>query len=90
MRRNQVINKMPVEFSRKYTKLAMLSFLYCLRSEMQCNFSKNSKKVPPVGIEPGCLVIHSDAYLTELTWQVLIDRYLTSLLLVHQLTFRLR
>ena len=32
-------------------------------------------------------VIHSDAYLTELTWQRLIEGYLTSLLLVHQLTF---
>ena len=25
------------------------------------------KKVPPVGIEPGPLMIHSDAFLTELT-----------------------
>ena len=31
-------------------------------------------------------MIHSNAYLTELTWQVLIEGYLTSLLLVHQLT----
>ena len=34
-------------------------------------------------------MIHSDALMTELTWQVLIDRYLTSLLLVHQLNFGL-
>ena len=31
------------------------------------------------------LVFHSDAFLTELTWQVLIEVYLTSLLFVHQL-----
>ena len=37
----------------------------------------------------GTPVIHSDAYLTELTWQVLIEGYLTSLLLVHQLIFGL-
>ena len=32
-------------------------------------------------------VIHSDAYLTELTWQMLVEGYLTLLLFVHQLTF---
>ena len=37
----------------------------------------------------GPVVINSDAYLTELTWQVLIEQYLTSPLLVHQLTFGL-
>ena len=35
---------------RKYTKLAMLLFLYCLRGEEQIIFSK---KVPLVGIKPG-------------------------------------
>ena len=34
-------------------------------------------------------MIHSDADVTELTWQVLIEGYLTPLLLVHQLTLRL-
>ena len=48
--------------------------------------------LPPVGIEPGMgpLVIHSDAYQTELTWQVLIGGYSTSISLVHQLTFGFR
>ena len=32
----------------------------------------------------------SDTFLSELTWQVLIEGYLTSLLFVHQLTFGLR
>ena len=35
----------------------------------------------------GPFVIHSNAFLTELTWQVLIEGYLT--LLVHHLTFGL-
>ena len=35
-------------------------------------------------------MIHSDAFLTELTWQLLIEGYLISLLLVHQLAFNLR
>ena len=38
-----------------------------------------------VVIEPGTL-----GFLIELTWQVLIEGYLTSLLFVHQLTFELR
>ena len=33
------------------------------------------------------LVIHSDTFLNELTWQVLIEGYLTHILLAHQLTF---
>ena len=32
---------------------------------------------------------HSSAFLTELTWHVLCEGYLTSLLLVHQLTLDL-
>ena len=35
----------------RYTKLAMLSFLYCLRGEEEKN--NFSKKILPVGIEPG-------------------------------------
>ena len=56
------------EFSTKYTKLAMLSFLYCLCSEEQNNFSK---KLPPAGIEPGILglwdvlCVHSYTFQTE-------------------------
>ena len=33
------------------------------------------------------LLLHSDAFLTELTWQVLSEGYLTFLLLVQGLTF---
>ena len=33
------------------------------------------------------LVLHCHAFLTELTWLVLSEGYLTLLLLVHQLTF---
>ena len=46
------------------------------------------KKLPPAGIEPETLgfwdlfVLHSHAFLTKLTWQVLIEGYLTSLLFV--------
>ena len=43
----------------------------------------SEKKLAPVRIEIG---IHSDAFLTELSWQVLTEGYLTSILLVHQLT----
>ena len=39
-----------IRVSRKYTKVAMMSFLYCLRREEQNNFSEN---LPPVRIEPG-------------------------------------
>ena len=35
----------------------------------------------------GSRVLHSHVFLTELTWQVLIEGYLTSLLLLQQLTF---
>ena len=72
----------------------MLSFLYCLHSEVQNNFSK--KMYNPVGIEHetlgllDLLCVHSHASLTQLTWQVIIEGYLTSVLLVHQLTFGLR
>ena len=42
------------------------------------------------GLKLVLLVFYSDALLNELNWQVLIERYLTSLLFVHQLTLRLR
>ena len=66
----------------------MLSFVYCLHSEEQNNFS--TKVTSQEGLNLGPPVIHTDAHLTDLTWQVLIEGYLTSLLLVHQLTFGLR
>ena len=56
--------------------------------EKQNKFSKTCYL--QCGLTLGLLVIHSDAYLTEHTYQVLIEGYLTSLLLVHQLTFGLR
>ena len=33
----------------------------------------SAKKLPLVGIEPGCLVFYSDALMTELTWHCLLD-----------------
>ena len=45
-----------------------------------------SKKL---GVNVGPLVFISDAFLAELTCQVLIDGYLTSLFFVHQLIFGL-
>ena len=53
-------------------------------------YIKESKINSAVGIERGPLVFYSDAFLTELTWQVLIEGYSTSLSFVHQLTFGLR
>ena len=44
----------------------------------------------PVGLSLEPLMIHFDVYLTGPTWQVLIEGYLTSVLLLHQLTFGLR
>ena len=58
----------------------MLVFLYYLHNEEQNSYFQG-------GLNLGPLVIHSDAYLTELTRQMLIEGYLTSLLLVHQLNF---
>ena len=66
----------------------MLSFVYCLHSEEQNNVSTKVTSQEGSNLRPS--VIHSDAYLTDITWQALIERYLTSLLLVHQLTFGLR
>ena len=67
----------PFEFLRNSTKLAMLAIkVYVVKTKIN-----SGKKLPPVWIEPG---IHSDALLTELTWQLLIEGYLTSILLVHQ------
>ena len=55
-----------------------------LRREEQNNFSK--KKLSPVGIEPKTLGFPSWHILcyTLMPWQVLVEGYLTSLLLVHQ------
>ena len=56
------------------------------------------KRLPPIGIEPTKLnprtvtpyiFIHSHELTTELTWQVLFEGYLTSLMLM-QLTYGLR
>ena len=50
-----------------------------------------SKKLPPVGIKPrtlGNIVSHSNAFLTEITWQLLVEGYSASLLL-HKLNFGL-
>ena len=44
-------------------------------------------KLPPEGIGPGT---SSVLLLTELTWQMLIEGYLTSLLFVPHMTFGLR
>ena len=74
-----------IEFSRKYTKFAILSFFCCLRTEKKNNFSKS---YPQKGLNLGPLVIHSDGFLTELTWQMLVGGY--SRLLVHQFNFVLR
>ena len=51
---------------------------------------RSKKKFSQWGLNLGSLMVHSDAFLTELTWQVLIEGYLTSLLLVHKLTFGFR
>ena len=51
-----------------------------------------SKKLPPMGIEPGVLelwqplFLKSHAFLNELTWQVLIEGHFISLFL-HQIDF---
>ena len=59
-----------------------------LREGEQNKFSKNGYL--HWGLNLGPLVIHSDAFLTHLTPQVLIEGYLTSLLLLYQLTFGIR
>ena len=63
-----------------------------LYSGRSANFVLNDsrkKLVATVGIEARPLAQVSETILTELTWQVLIEGSLNSLLLVHQLTFGL-
>ena len=73
-------------FFRNYTKLADLVFLYSFLVTGKIN---SAKHLPLIGIEPATiglwhlLCLHSHALTTELTWQVLIKGYLTSLVLVH-------
>ena len=56
-----------IELSPKYTELAILCCIaYIVKS-----------KIISVKLKLGPLVINSDTYLTELTWQVLIAGYLT-------------
>ena len=57
--------------------------MLAIKSYMGKSIINSEKKLAPVRIEIG---IHSDAFLTELSWQVLTEGYLTSILLVHQLT----
>ena len=47
----------------------------------------NLKCYPQWGLNLWSIVMHCDALLTELTWQVLIKRYLTYLLLIPTLIF---
>ena len=75
-----------------YTKLANLAFLYCLVVKCKIN---SAKSLPLMGIEPATLglwhilCLHFHALTTELTWQVLMEGYLTQLVLV-QLIFVLK
>ena len=59
-----------IEFFINYTKLAMFD-----NKEEENKLTWNGDWTWKL------FVIHSDAFLTELTWQVLIEGYLTSLLL---------
>ena len=64
------------EVFRKYTKLAMLA----IKAYVEKNKMSSRKKLPMVGLKLVRLMFCSDALLTGLTWQVLIEGYLTSLL----------
>ena len=70
-------------FFRNYTKLANVGILVK-------NKIKDAKGFPPVGIEPQDSETFSDTFTPELTWQVSIEGYLTSLVLGYQLTIALR
>ena len=63
----------------EYSKLAMLA----IKAHVGESKINSAKRIPHWGLKMGLLMIYSDAFLTELTWQVLIEGYLTSLLLVH-------
>ena len=74
-----------IEFSHSYTKLPMLSFLYCFVVKDKLIWAKSL--LPPVGIEPATPTpqyIHPNAYPSVLIPQVLIEGSLTSYLFVHQ------
>ena len=57
----------------------------------ELHYSKinSAKKLPLPGIRPVtlALLLQSHAFPTEPSWQVLIEKYLTPLLFVHQLVF---
>ena len=75
------------EFSLKLYKVGNVGNK-CLRKEEEKN--KNSEKCYVqwrLNLWP--LVIHSDTYLTQLIWKVSIEGYLTTLFLLHELTFQL-
>ena len=67
-------------------------FFYCFIVKCKIN---SAKSLTPIGIEPATLglwhllCLHSHALTTELSYQVLIEGYFTSLVLV-QLTFGCR
>ena len=71
-----------LEFFHNYTKFTKLA----MKGKSQ---KISNKSYLQWGLNLGPLVFYSIAFLTELTWQVLIEGYLTSLLFVHQLTFGL-
>ena len=68
-----------LEFSLNCTQLATLAMKAYVRKN-KINLVKWCYN--QWGLNLGRLVIHSDAYLTQLTWQVLIEGYLTSVLSV--------
>ena len=63
--------------------------MFILKAYVGMNKMNSAKNLPPVGIEPRTSYFLPFASMTELTLQVLIEEYLPSLLLVHQLTFGL-
>ena len=62
--------------------LNTMPFIFIARQREQNKFTK--KCYPQWGLNLGPIVIHCDSYLLELTWQVLSEGYLTSLLLLVQ------
>ena len=81
----QVLHKMSAfKFSRNYTKLAMLSFLYFFVKKGKLIWVKS---LPPVGFEsasPTPQYFDPNTYPSVLDPQVLIEGSLTWLLFVHQ------
>ena len=82
-----------IVFFRNYTKLADLAFLFYFVSKSKINSSKKFTSNWDCTCNPRTVTPHVFIYFhaltTELTWQVLIEGYLTSLVLV-QLTFEVR